>query len=217
MAKLTAPLLSMGARGQIGKSMVIGNWRGIDYARQYVTPANPRTTAQQANRTRFALLREMYKLAPSVVRAPWDAFASGRPFTGVNKYVGENNRLLNGQTDFAAMIMSPGANGGLPPVDVQAVDGGDNTSITVTVTVTDQLPDGWTVDGVAAAAVIDQDPTGLFTGPYKAGFTADPGRDVDLGGFAPGDEVRAFGWVVYTKPNGAKAYSVSVSDLVTIL
>ena len=57
MAKLTGPLLSFGATGQIAKTMVVGTWRGIDYARQYVVPANPRTTAQQANRTRFALLR----------------------------------------------------------------------------------------------------------------------------------------------------------------
>lgn len=216
MAKLTAPLLSMGARGQIGKSMVVANWRGIDYARQYVQPANPRTVAQQANRTRFALLREMYKLAPAAVRAPWDAFASGRPFTGVNKFVGENNRLLNGEADFAMAIMSPGANGGLPPVSIAAVNGAVDGQVDVTVTVTDQLPEGWTVFGVAAAAHLEQDPTGLFTGPFKAGTDEVAPYTVTLDGFALADDVRVYGWVIYTKPNGSKAYSVSLNDLLTI-
>lgn len=216
MAKLTAPLLSMGARGQIGKSMVVGNWRGIDYARQYVTPANPRTVAQQANRTRFALLREMYKLAPAAVRAPWDAFASGRPFTGVNKFVGENNRLLAGQADFANAIMSPGANGGLPPVSIVVANGAVDGEVTVTVNVTDQLPEGWTVHSCAAAAHLEQDPTGLFTGPFKAGTDNAAPYSITLDGFTLGDEVRAYGWVIYSKPNGALAYSVSLNDVVII-
>lgn len=216
MAKLTAPLLSMGARGQIGKSMVVANWRGIDYARQYVQPANPRTVAQQANRTRFALLREMYKLAPAAVRAPWDAFASGRPFTGVNKFVGENNRLLNGQADFAMAIMSPGANGGLPPVAIAVATGAGAGDVKITVTVTDQLPEGWTIYGVAAAAHLEQDPSGLFTGPFKAGTDEAAPYEVTLDGFTLGDEVRCYGWVIYNKPNGAKAYSVSLNDVFTI-
>ena len=99
MAKISAPLLSMGATGSIGDAITFGTWRGISYARQKVTPANPRTAAQQANRQRFALLREMWKLAPAVLRAPWTAFAAGRPFTDMNKFVGENVRTLNGQMD----------------------------------------------------------------------------------------------------------------------
>jgi len=43
MSKLTGPLLSFGARGQIGKAMVTSTWKGVPYARQYVVPANPQT------------------------------------------------------------------------------------------------------------------------------------------------------------------------------
>src|SRR5690606_16143033 len=135
MAKLTGPLLSFGARGQIGKAMVTAKWRGVDYARQYVIPANPRTTAQQANRTRFAFLREMWKLAPAVVVEPWTAFAAGRPFTNMNKFVGENNRVLNGESDLQNFIGSPGARGGLPPQALSATTGNSAGEIDVAITV----------------------------------------------------------------------------------
>jgi len=215
MAKLTGPLLSFGSRGQIGKAMVTASWRGISYARQYVIPSNPRTIAQQANRTRFAFLREMHKLASATIRAPWDAFATGRPFTGVNKFVGENNRLLVGEVDLEQMIMSPGARGGLPPASVSAAAGAGAGEIDVTIVPPTQLPSGWTVVECAAAAVVDQDPVGLFTGPIVSGTDATSPYVINLAGFAAGASCMAFGWVVYEKPDGKLAYSVSISDPVT--
>lgn len=215
MAKLTAPLLSMGASGQIGKAMVIGNWRGIDYARQHVVPANPRTVAQQANRTRFALLREMFKLAPAALRAPWDAFATGRKFTGMNAFVGENNRVLNGSADLTPFLGSPGARGGLPPDGVSAAPTANAGEIEVTFDLPDQLPDGWAVESITAVAFRDQDPTAIFAGPLIAGTAAAPAVDLTLAGLPSGELCVVAGWIVYTKPDGSKAYSVSLSDTAT--
>jgi hypothetical protein len=215
MAKVNGPLLSFGARGSIGDTVVFANWKGIDYARQYVKPANPQTTAQLANRTRFAFLREMYKLAPSTVRLPWQAFAQGRPFTDFNKFVGENNRLLNGESDLQAMIMSPGAKGGLPPVAVAASTGSSSGEIDVDVTKPDQLPDGWSITGIAAAAAIDQDPTGIFTGPYIAGSQVDPDTTLTLTGMDAAEDCVVCAWITYEKPDGETAYSVSLLDTAT--
>lgn len=218
MAKVTGPLLSFGANGQIGNSMVMSSWRGVKYARRYVIPANPRTTAQQANRTRFALLREMYKLAPAAVRAPWEAFCTGRPFLPFNKFVGENNRLLAASpvaTDLERMLMSPGALGGLPPVSVSAATGGSSGEVDVTVTVPTQLPTDWTVTEIAAAAVIDQDPVGIFSGPFVAGTEANPATPITLAGMGAAEDCMCFGWVVYERPDGRAAYSVSLSDAAT--
>jgi len=50
VAKLKAPLLSLGAAGAIGKSLVFFGWKGIDAVREYVIPANPKTTAQTTQR-----------------------------------------------------------------------------------------------------------------------------------------------------------------------
>lgn len=50
MAKLKAPLLSLGAFGAIGKALVYFPWKGLDCAREYVVPANPKSTLQIAQR-----------------------------------------------------------------------------------------------------------------------------------------------------------------------
>lgn len=50
MAKLKAPLMSLGAAGAIGKTIVFFPWKGINAAREYVIPANPKTTAQNTQR-----------------------------------------------------------------------------------------------------------------------------------------------------------------------
>ena len=50
MAKLKAPLLSMGASGKIGDIMVFFPWKGINVVREYVIPANPKTALQTAQR-----------------------------------------------------------------------------------------------------------------------------------------------------------------------
>lgn len=215
MAKINAPLLSLGGKGQIGKGIVFSSWKGIKTARQYTVPANPRTVAQQANRTRFALLREMFKLAPSQVRAPYVAFVRGRPLTPDNKFVGENNRLLNGETDLLLMNMSPGANGGLPAQAVVGAATANPGEVTVTITPPDQLPVGWTIVSCDAAAVIDQDPVGIFTGPFVAGSDDAAPYVVTLDGFPATSDLVVFGWVVYEKPNGDLAYSVSLADAVT--
>lgn len=215
MAKINGPLLSLGGKGQIGKAVVFSSWKGIKTARQYVIPANPRTTAQQANRTRFAFLREVFKLAPTEVRAPFASFVEGRPLTPDNKFVGENNRLLVGETDLQAMVMSPGAKGGLPPVSVSAATGGSAGEIAVTIVGPDQLPVGWTIVSCDACAVVDQDPVGIFSGPFVAGSDSTDPYVVTLAGMGSGVACVAFGWVVYEKPNGDLAYSVSLADTVT--
>lgn len=50
MAKLKAPLLSLGAAGAIGKAIVYFPWKGIDCAREYVVPSNPQTALQTTQR-----------------------------------------------------------------------------------------------------------------------------------------------------------------------
>ena len=50
MAKLKAPLLSFGASGAIGKSIVYFPWKGLDAVREYVIPTNPKTALQTIQR-----------------------------------------------------------------------------------------------------------------------------------------------------------------------
>lgn len=54
MAKTSAPLFGFGASGKLGDALVFGKWKGIDVARAYVIPANPRTAAQTTQRSYLA-------------------------------------------------------------------------------------------------------------------------------------------------------------------
>jgi len=53
MAKVKGPLFSLSASGQIAKTLVYGDWKGIDVVRKYVIPANPNTAGQQTQRGYF--------------------------------------------------------------------------------------------------------------------------------------------------------------------
>lgn len=55
MAKVKGPLFSLSAGGQLAKTLVYGDWKGIDWVRQYVIPANPKTADQQEQRGFFTL------------------------------------------------------------------------------------------------------------------------------------------------------------------
>lgn len=50
MAKLKGPLFSLGASQQLGKALVYFSWKGLNVVREYVVPANPKTTAQNLQR-----------------------------------------------------------------------------------------------------------------------------------------------------------------------
>ncbi|MBA7531689.1 hypothetical protein ES705_23910 [subsurface metagenome] len=50
MAKLKAPLLSLGASGKLADALVYFPWKGLNVVREYVIPSNPKTTGQTTQR-----------------------------------------------------------------------------------------------------------------------------------------------------------------------
>lgn len=214
MAKVTAPALSFGAGGQIGKSMVYGKWRGVPYVRRHVVPANPRTTAQTLTRGTFALLREMWKRAPSEVYDAWNAFAQGRPFTGMNKFVGENLRVLRGEPDMANFIGSPGAKGGLPPDSaVASVAVADQIAVTVTPPA---APSGWSVVSAILIVFPNQDPSGIFGDAILQNVDVAEPYVPTVVGLTTGTEYVWSAWLKWEKPDGSFAYSVAMTGVETV-
>lgn len=65
MAKVTAPLLSMSASGQFGKSMV---FQKNGTVREYVVPANPQTVGQMAVRDRLKEIQKELKIMGLILR-----------------------------------------------------------------------------------------------------------------------------------------------------
>ena len=62
MAKVKGPLFSLSAGGQLAKTLVYGDWKGIDWVRQYVIPANPKTADQQEQRGFFTAAIEAWHI-----------------------------------------------------------------------------------------------------------------------------------------------------------
>lgn len=213
MAKTQAPLLSFGAEGTIAKTAVYSKWRGVPYVRQRVIPANPRTTAQQNNRSLFASMRALWKIAPAGMRSPWDAFATGRPFTGMNAFLGQNIAALQSQSDLTAFIASPGARGGFPIDNFAAVGGVGSGEIDVTITAP-TLPAGWAVTDSFATAILDFNPTTLAPGVITIGSDPSAPYAITLSGLTSASTYAVSGWLSYSKPNGDTAYSVSQTLLV---
>lgn len=50
MAKLKGPLMSLGASGQLAKTLVFFPWKGLNVVREFVVPANPKTALQTTQR-----------------------------------------------------------------------------------------------------------------------------------------------------------------------
>lgn len=215
MAKTTAPLLGFGASGAIGDTLVYASWRGVPYARRHVIPANPRTQAQTLTRDVFRTLSQMWKLLPSDAVNPWNAFATGRKFLGVNAWTGQNIKALRSDpplTSMETLVASPGANGGLAPTSLGLAPGADTLTATIGLP---NVPDGWTLTASQGIAFPDQAPDEQFTSSIIfAEDLATPESLIFPGLTVVGDYVVAI-WLLWEKPDGRPAYSVSLADVGT--
>lgn len=212
MSKLTAPLLSFGGRGAVAKSVVYSSWKGIPYARQYTVPANPRTNKQTTVRSLFKWLNTAWLYLPPDAKAPWDANAVGRRYTGINKFIGFNTSgvdTVTPPTDLEDFKGSPGANGGLPPVSLTLTPGNDLMGATL---VAPAIPDGWTISEAVFMAFPDQDPGAPFSGSIAALTDNAAPFTVSFTGLLSAQKYIVSAWFVWEKPDGKLAYSTSLTD-----
>ena len=210
MSKITGPLLSLGARGQIGKSMVFASWKGQPYVRQLVIPANPQSAEQTLTRTAFTEASDIWKRFGPIAKGPWNAYALGQTLTGRNAFVGRYVLTNRDQPSLAVFEGSPGAKGGLAPVSLALTPASQGMDATL---VAPAAPVGWTVsagqflilqDGAAGSLpeTITQESEDASS-PYTASFT---GLDA-LTTYA------VSAWLEWTKPDGTLAYGPSITQL----
>lgn len=89
MGKLKGPLFSLGASGAIAKTLVFFPWKGLNVVREYVTPANPKTNLQTAQRNYLkaavALVHDAQARAANPLdsddQVAYSALASAKGFT----------------------------------------------------------------------------------------------------------------------------------------
>lgn len=157
MAKVKLPMLAFGASGQIGKSLVFGSWKGVRYGREYVTPSNPRTTAQTGNRTLFGMAAKFWRRLPVQVQAIWEIWAQGRPITGGNGFNQAWMETLAGQTELTNLRLVPTVRSAPPVVSMTALTGTGTGQINVTWVAPD-LPPGFARTGYEIVAWRQQSP-----------------------------------------------------------
>lgn len=89
MARVRTPLISFGASGKIARTIVFFAWKGIDVAREYVVPSNPRTAAQTTQRNLFTDCVAAFRnyLTDAGVRTAWNLLASAgkQAMSGFNR------------------------------------------------------------------------------------------------------------------------------------
>lgn len=206
MGKVTAPLLSFDASGTIAKSVTFAKWRGVNYARQRVIPANPDSVDQQATRGTFAWLNNLWRYMPAVVQESWTAYASGQPMTNRNAFIKQNLSGLIGESDLTNFVMSVAAKSGPVGGTLTITPGNDQVQLDL---VAPTLPDGWTIDKMIAAAIRQQDPqTGaLFT--WASGEDSTSTYQVTMTGLASAQTYVVGAWFKYVRPDGTYAYGPS--------
>jgi len=209
MPKVTAPLLSFGASGQVGKTLVASKWKGRAYMRQYVIPGNPNSSEQQLTRNAFTWLQAVYKIAPPLFTAPWEAYATGKVMTARNALTKFNLPGLREETDLTNFVFCPGALGGLPPASINVTPGSGQLTIDITAPTT--VPDGWTINSAVAAVILDQDPQTEADYVITAGSDATSTYQVVLTGLSAA-LYQVGAWLVWNRPDGKLAYSPSVQD-----
>jgi hypothetical protein len=108
-------MFSVTASGTIGDAIVYSNWKGLPYVRSRIYPAQPRTDAQQSQRT---LLTSGVSTWQNTVypaensKYSWDMYASGTGMSGFNRYI-KSFLELNKKCDEAPVIPQPGV-GAMP-------------------------------------------------------------------------------------------------------
>lgn len=89
MTKSVAPLLSLDPRGTFAGVMVASYWRGVNYLRLRVVPANPQSDAQTAIRTVMTNGVTNWKdgTIDEAAQTLWNSYAAGQRMSGFNRYM----------------------------------------------------------------------------------------------------------------------------------
>lgn len=176
MAKLVAPLMSFGARGKLGGSLVYSAWKGINTARQLVTPANPRSAAQVAQRGLLSVIVTAWRSTEvsQAVRTGWNKAAqlTGRALSGFNLFASQLVKLVAEDPDasFVSAVAS-------------SVVGG----VKFTMLNLDDLTTGDEAGNFTA--LVGRSPDALLTDITEAISAGALTLDLEAAGFAGGDTV----------------------------
>lgn len=90
MVKVAAPALSLDASGSLGGAMVFSKWKGRNYVRTLVIPANPKSGPQTGLRSMFKFLSQNWAALTAGNKATWLTAATAAAVSAFNRYVQYN-------------------------------------------------------------------------------------------------------------------------------
>ena len=199
MAKVTMPLLGISASGTIGDAVTFGRWRGVNYARQRVVPANPRTTAQQSQRMLVRFVVSAWQRLPVVSQDAFIAAARNTHMTGYNLFAKRNLISLAGATNASAVVVSPGMGGSIPLSGISATGGSGTINVSATV---GYLPAGYALQRVVFVAWRNVNPQSDSLDRFWSGDDTTSPYSFQFTGLSPGQyHVSAFTVSIDTKGN----------------
>lgn len=215
MSKITGPLLSMRARGQIGDALVFSTWKGVKYARQKVVPSNPDTDDQRTIRRPFAYLNDIWRRLGAGAYQPWELGVVGRPLTARNLFIKANLSALQEAVTLNTITGSIGAKGG-PSVASATFDPAVAPGGIQVVLTPGSLPSGWEVSGGYAIALRQQDPhLALVSPPGETELLEDSGDfSGQITGLVPGMNYWVTAWLIYERSENDFAASPAVGSVV---
>ena len=108
MAKWKSPIFS-DIRNKLGENVVFSMWKGRPYMRSYVSPANPNSLKQQAQRDHMRKIVAMYQSnikGDADNAAAWDQAALPALISGYNRFVAYGRKVTLGTLDLSATTIS---------------------------------------------------------------------------------------------------------------
>ena len=107
MAKLRSGILGK-ASGAIA-NVVTSSWKGINYARERVIPANPKSVSQSRVRGTLSSIVLIGRAVKTVfINTYWETLVKGTANSGWAKYVGTNQKAIQALEDYQNIKLATG-------------------------------------------------------------------------------------------------------------
>ena len=92
MAIVKGPAMSLDASGSLAGAIVFSKWKGRNYVRQLVTPANPRSESQTGFRCSMRFLSQIWAGLSAVNKATWEDRAADMIVSEFNAFTSYNQK-----------------------------------------------------------------------------------------------------------------------------
>lgn len=113
MARVNGPLMGLDASGSVADTLTWSKWKGRNYVRQLVTPANPKSALQVSVRAIMRFLSTSWTHVTAADKALWATLAAQQTISNFDAYTQYN---ANRWTQSNSPVVSPTEPAGTVPV-----------------------------------------------------------------------------------------------------